>query len=159
MKKIFFMLVMLISSAVFAQSRKPALENFLNQCVLKGISSDAFVATPENCSHFYAISFSFDKEGKIDTLFYSNKINPDTKQLFNLNESLLKRIKSQNLQYKEYAAQLVLIPFYHYKISDKILNYDSGFLSSLENMIPQSVYGKPIIILKPMINPYTIHNN
>jgi hypothetical protein len=56
---------MLNQRRVFAQIKKPKLEVFLNQCVIKGMnSSSAFIQIPENFAHFYAIAFSFDKEGK-----------------------------------------------------------------------------------------------
>jgi hypothetical protein len=73
--------------------------------------------------------------------------------------SLLKDIKTKRFKYTEYAGQTVVIPFYHYNASDNFVNYETGFLTNLESMMPENIYNKPVIIFKPIINPYLKYVN
>lgn len=159
MKYLFLILGVFFTYTVFGQAKTPKLETFLNNSVLKGISGDGFSKTQKNQSYFYAIAFSFDKSGKVDTLFYSTKLDPNTKDLFKLDNSLLKRVKSHNYSFKEYASKTILVPFYHYNMSDESADYRPSFIASIENLVPEAILGKSIIILKPMVNAFNYHVN
>lgn len=151
MRNLLFICTTLISSVVFAQ-KTPKLPVFINECVIKGANGDAYLGTKKNFAHFYAIAICFDAGGKIDTLYYSTKLNSETKLLYALDNSLLKRIKTYNFKFKEYASKIVLIPFYYYNITDNSVEYKNGILNSLAHIIPEAVNGKPMIILKPIID-------
>lgn len=154
MKYLFFLLVFTSNLVVKAQNITPRLERFLIGCIKEGAKKDVYSLTKKGFVHFYAIAFSFDETGGIDSLYYSEKTNALTKELFGLNSSLLPRIKKNNFKYKEFSKKIVLVLFYHYNEPDDFINYKSGFLNSLENIIPESVSGKELIILKPIINAH-----
>lgn len=151
MRYLLFILITLISNVVLGQ-KTPKLPVFINECVTKGVSGDAYLSTKKNFAHFYAIALCFNAEGKIDTLHYSTKLNPETKRLYGLDHSLLKRIKTYNFKFKEYASKVVLIPFYYYNVTDNSVDYKNGLLNSMANLLPEAVYGKPVIVLKPVVD-------
>jgi len=142
---------MLSSSIIFGQKR-PELSDFMNNLVVKGTKEDAYNSTKKNFAHFFSIALSLDAEGKIDTLYYSSKLNPETKRIYALDNSLLKRIKKHNLKFKEYTSKIVLFSYYCYRINDNSIDYGTGFLNSISNLIPEVAYGKPLIILKPTVD-------
>ena len=119
MKYLFFIIAFFLKSVVFGQHKVPKFEKFVNELIMKGANGNAHLETKENFSHFYAIAFSFDTQGKIDTLYYSKKLNPETKKLYALDNSLLKRIKTHDIRFKEYSSKIVLVPFFYYNATDK----------------------------------------
>ncbi|TBO41124.1 hypothetical protein [Pedobacter kyonggii] len=151
MKYLLFIFVMLLSSIAFGQ-KTPKLPEFISNLVIKGTKGDAYDSTKKNFAHFFAIALSFDAEGKIDTLYYSSKLNSETKRLYALDNSLLKRIKTHNFKFNEYASKIVLFSYYCYKTTDNCIDYETGFLNSIANLIPETVYGKPLIVLKPIVD-------
>ena len=98
---------MLLNSIAHGQNA-PKLSTFITECVIKGTNGEAYKRTKKNFAHFFTIAIHFDAAGKIDTLHYSSKVNPDTKKVYSLNNSLLQRIKTYNLKFKEYALKTVL---------------------------------------------------
>lgn len=151
MRYLLFIFVILLSCVTFGQ-KTPNLPKFLSHLVVKGTKGDAYDNTKKNFAHFFAIALSFDSTGKIDTLYYSSKLDSNTRNLYSLDNSLLIRIKKYNFTYKEYASRTALIPFYFYNISDNYVDYQNGFLNNLEHLLPEAIYGKPILILKPIID-------
>lgn len=142
---------MLLSSITFGQ-KTPKLPMFISSCIVKGTKGDAYENTKKNFAHFFAIALSFDAAGKIDTLYYSRKLNPETKKIYALDSSLLKRIKTYDLNFKEYTSKLVLFSYYCYNSTDDSVDYENGFLNSVGNLIPEAVYEKPLIVLKPIVD-------
>ena len=157
MKYTLFIIAMLLNLQVYGQ-QKPKLELFINAYVAKNMNDDVYLNAKKGVVYFYAIAFSFDQKGQIDTLYYSNKLSPIINRLLKIN-SLLKDIKTKSFKYTEYAGQTVVIPFYHYNTSDNFVNYETGFLTNLESMLPENIYNKPVIIFKPIINPYLQYVN
>ena len=153
MKYLLLVLSALAYNVTFGQNKTtPNLDTFLRESILKGMSDEAKLGTKKNTAHFYTIALAFDKNGKIDTLYFSEKLNANTKLSYGLNSSLLRRLKSYNFRYREYSSQIVLIPFYHYNSSDEFIDYKTGFLDDIENLFPEVTYARPIIILKPIIS-------
>lgn len=107
MKYLLFIFVMLLNSVAFGQ-KTPKLPEFISHLVVTGTKADAYDNTKKNFAHFFTIAISFDAEGKIDTLYYSSKLNPETKKLYVLDNSLLKRIIKHNFNFKEYSSKIVL---------------------------------------------------
>lgn len=132
----------------------PNLDTFINENVLKGTSDEVKQLTKKNVAHFYTIAFEFDKTGKIDTLYFSKNLNAKTKQLYGLDNLLLKRIKKYDFHYVEYSSQIVLILFYHYNSTDECVDYKNGFLNSFEDLLPEVIKNKPVIIRKPIVNAH-----
>ncbi|GGE71350.1 hypothetical protein EV200_1163 [Pedobacter psychrotolerans] len=149
MKYLFFLLVF-ASGIASAQNTSPKIEKFFISTLEKGAKSELYSLTKKNFVYFYPIAYSFDETGGIDSLYFSEKTDTRTKELFGLNHSLLIRMKKHNYKYKELSKKIVLVLFYHYRGDDDFVDYSSGFLKSLENIIPEAVQGKDIIILKPI---------
>ncbi|MGN7990066.1 hypothetical protein ACTJKC_22185 [Pedobacter sp. 22226] len=80
MKYLLFIFIVLLGSVAFGQ-KTPKLAVYISRCLIKGASEDTYLNTKKNFAHFFAIAISFDEEGKIDTLYYSNKLNPETKNI------------------------------------------------------------------------------
>lgn len=142
---------MLLSCVTFGQ-KVPKLPEFISHLVVKGTKEGVYENTKKNFAHFFAIALSFDAEGKIDTLYYSSRLNPETKRIYALDNSLLKRIKIHNFNFKEYSSKVVLFSYYCYRITDNSLDYETGFLNNIRNLIPEVIYGKPLILLQPMVD-------
>jgi hypothetical protein len=142
---------MLLSSITFGQ-KTSKLPIFISNCVVKGAKGEAYESTKKNFAHFFALALSFDASGKIDTLYYSSKLNPETKRIYALDSSLLKRIKTYNFNFKEYASKLVLFSYYCYNSTDDSVDYENGFLNSIKNLVPDAVSGKALIILEPIVD-------
>jgi len=153
MRLLLFILCTFACNISFGQKR-PDLDTFVNENVLKGASEEVKQLAKKNVAHFYAIAFVFDKTGKIDTLYFSKSLNAETKQLYGLDNLLLKRIKKYDFHYVEYSSQTVLIPFYHYNSTDECVAYKSGFLNSFEGLLPEAIKNKPIIVRNPIINAH-----
>lgn len=151
MKYLIIITCFFYSEIVFAQ-KTPNFIAFINECVIKGIKGDAYLDAKVNSPHVFAIAFSFDAKGKIDTLYYSNKVNIATRNLFALDSSLLNRIKAFDFKFNVYANKIVLVPFFWYRITDKLIDYESGFLNDLNNILPEAINDKPVIILPPIID-------
>ncbi len=92
-------------------------------------------------------------------MFLSKRLDTEVKKIFALDDSLLKRIKQYDLIYSEFVSKIVLMPFYHYNSSDDGVSYQSGFLTSIENLVPESVLGKPLVIRKPIVNAHIPRTN
>ncbi len=142
---------MLWSNIAFGQ-KTPKLPEFISHLVVKGTKVDAYDRTKKNFAHFFAIAISFDAEGKIDTLYFSSKLNPETKKIYELDNSLLKRIRMHNFNFKEYSSKIVLFSCYCYRITDRSIDYETGFLNSVANLIPEAVHGRSLILLKPIVD-------
>jgi hypothetical protein len=151
MKYLLFIFVMLLNSVTFGQ-KTPKLPEFIRHLVVKGVKEDVYSRTKKNFAHFFSIAISFDAKGKIDTLYYSSKLNPETKKLYGLDNSLLKRIKLHNFSFKECSSKILLFSYYCYRITDHSIDYETGFLNSITDLIPEAVYGKSLILLKPIID-------
>ena len=151
MRYIIIITCIFFSGIVFAQ-KTPNFTTFINECIIKGIKGEAYLDTKVNSPHVFAIAFSFDANGKIDTLYYSRKLNTATKNLYGLDSSLLERIKALDYKFNVYANQIVLVPFFWYRITDKLIDYKSGFLNDLNNILPEAINDKPVIILPPIID-------
>ncbi|MFW0716911.1 hypothetical protein [Pedobacter sp. N23S346] len=151
MRYLLFIFVMLLSCVTLGQ-KVPKLPEFISHLIVKGTKADSYGSTKKNFAHFFAIALSFDAKCKIDTLYYSSKLNPETKRIYAVDNSLLERIKTHNFNFKEYSSTVVLFSYYSYRVTDHSIDYENGFLNSIKNLIPEMVYGKPIILLKPVVD-------
>lgn len=111
--------------------------------------------TPKDFTYLFSVTLSFDKDGKVDTVYFPAKIAENVSKTIKLDETLVKRIKDQQSVYKIYAGKLVFIVIFYYFISDDRLDYRSGFIESFENLLPDldTRLKKDWIILKPITWP------
>ena len=152
MKYLFSITLVALLNSVTHGQKTPKLPLFITECIIKGANGEAYKKTKKDFAHFFAIAIHFNDDGRIETLHYSSKLNPDTKQIYALDDSLLQRIKTYNFKCKEYALKTVLFTYYCYNGTDDSVAYENGFLSNIENLIPEVVYDKSLIILKPIVD-------
>lgn len=140
--------------------RKGDIRYMLTHLITKNAEKRTALADgPENYAYFFSITLSFDDAGKIDNVYFSKNRPKNVTDLLSLNESLIKKIKEQNLVFRQYASKLVLIPFFYHGHYAKTLDYSSGFLKSIENLLPVVDYPmskKSWIILDTMVNTFAV---
>lgn len=158
MKNIPIILLILSSGFSFAQTKKPSFEKILDYYCGKS-TSEKIYDTPKNYAHVYSIGISFDEKGLIDTLYFPEKINQNTKEIFQLDNRKIKLFKSIAIPYTEYANKIVIVPMYHYNAGDNIMDYKSTFLINLENMFPRINSSKTIILHQPIVQTFIRHVN
>ena len=127
MKNSPIILLLLLCNLCFAQTKKPSFEKVLDYYCGKS-TSDKLYDTPQNFVYIYSLGLSFNEKGLIDTVYFSDHINPITKEIFQLDERKIKIFKSIKIAFKEYADKIVIIPMFHYNMKDSVVDYKSKFL-------------------------------
>ncbi len=158
MKKISIFLLLLLSNFCFAQTKKPTFEKVLDYYCYK-TTSDKLYDTPKNFVHVYSLAISFNEKGLIDTLYFSEKVNQNTKEIFQLDNRKVKTFKSIKIPFEEYANKIVVIPMYHFNAKDSMVDYESKFLKDLENIFPEINSSKRIILHQPIVQDFVRHIN
>lgn len=161
MKKstIILFLLILTHSFCFSQTKKPSFEKVLDYYCGKSTSNKLY-DTPQNFVYIYSLGLSFNENGLIDTVYFSDHINPITKEIFQLDERKIKIFKSIKIAFKEYANKIVIIPMYHYNMKDSLIDYKSKFLVDFENLFPKiDRLLKPIILHQPVTQGFVRHIN
>lgn len=161
MKKIITLLLVFVCFFCHAQEKK--IQNdirlVINKVIIKHLDNKLLAATPTDFVHLYSITIAFDKAGKIKNVYFPEEVSSETNRVIRLDTILIRKIKSLNVTYEQYASKLVLIPFFHYRTTDKGINYNSGFLNALENLQPKLDNGKDQIewvVLNIVINPFNL---
>lgn len=141
-----------------AQEKKQGnVSAMVNYVLSKNMNKDALMASPEGMAYFFTVTLVFDTQGKIDTGFYSKNLNVNVEQVMGLNPSLIRKIKEQDVVYKLYASKVVVIPILFYRYTDTKINYNTGFIKAIQNLLPNDnpkLLGKPWVILDPVLNPF-----
>lgn len=160
MKKstIILFLLILTHSFCFSQTKRPSFEKVLDYYCAKS-TSDKIYDTPQNFVHIYSLAISFNEQGLIDTLYFSDKINPETKEIFQLDNRKVKIFKAIKIPFKEYANKIIIVPMYHVNAKDNMVDYKSNFLRDLPNIFPKFNSSKPIILHQPIVNEFIRHIN
>lgn len=112
--------------------------------------------TPRGTAYLFSITLSFDKNGKVDSVHYPKKIPENVRKVMKLDLGLAKRIKDQNAIYEIYANKMVFIPILYRNLYDGKLDYQSGFLESFQNLLPNinipSI--KQWVVIDPLIETF-----
>lgn len=159
-----FLLVLLtICQVCSAQEKKQGkVSAMVNYVLSKNLNGDALMDSPKGTAYIFTITLVFDGNGKIDTGFYSKNLNKKTEKIMGLNPSLIRKIKEQDILYKLYASKVVVVPIFFYRTTDTGIDYNSGFINAIENLLPSDepkLWGKPWVILDPVINPFSENIN
>lgn len=159
MKKLPIILFLLSYSFCIAQTKKPSFDKVLDYYCAKTTSNKIY-DTPQNFVHIYSLAISFNEAGLIDTLYFPDKINPETKEIFQLDNRKVKAFKAIKITFKEYANKIVIIPMFHYNMKDSVMDYKSKFLVDYENLFPKiDTLLKPIILHQPIAQGFIRHIN
>jgi hypothetical protein len=161
MKKIFTILLILCFNICLAQNKiiSGDIRYRVSYAITKNIDIGLLSKTPKNFAYLFSVALSFNKNGKIDTAYFSKNIDLTLSKVMGLNSSLVSKIKSMNLEYTNYSSKVVIIPFLWYNQSDYCIDYHTGFLKQFENIFPHlnnEHANKSYIVLDPMINPFTL---
>ncbi|SES23237.1 hypothetical protein [Pedobacter rhizosphaerae] len=161
MKKIITLLLLSISFFCHAQEKKKQndIRLAINKVIIKHLDNKLLSATPTDFVHLYSITIAFDKAGKIKDVYFPKEVSNETIRAIRLDSVLIEKIKSLNVTYQQYASKLVLIPFFHYRTTDKGINYNSGFLNAIENLQPKvdnSKDQRDWVVLNVVINPFNL---
>lgn len=160
LKNTLILLLALSGPLCFAQypSKQVDIRQVITSIIIKNIDRGKYDTTPENTAYLFSVMLSFNELGRVDTVFFSKNSDKQLVDVMRLDENLVKRIKSANIEYQNYSSKLVLIPLFFYNSKEDGVNYYSGFLKSLENLFPdfkKNPPKKPIVILDPLLNPFT----
>jgi len=122
-----------------------------------GTNKHALVDGPTDYAYFFSVTLSIDEIGKIENVYFSKSLPKNLVDFLGTPSGLLAKINAANLECKEYASKLVLIPFFYYRMDSSVIDYRSGFLKSMENLLPtvdDKMSQKSWIILDTMINSF-----
>jgi len=158
LKNPIILLLLLLPSFCFAQTSKPSFDKVLDYYCSKS-TSDKIYDTPKNYAHVYSIGVSFNEKGLIDTLYFPEKIDQNTKEIFQLDNRKIKIFKSIEIPFQEYANKIIIIPMYHYNAKDSMMDYKSNFLKDFGNIFPKINSSKAIILHQPIVNVFVRHIN
>ncbi len=138
--------------------KKDDIRNKLTYLISRnGTDKYALINGPQNYAYFFSITLSFDDSGKVDAVYFSKNRPQNLDSFLGSNISLQEKIKGLDLTYKQYASKLVLIPFFYYRLGDNTLDYKSGFLKSIEGLLPEVGYQmskKSWVVLDTMTNTF-----
>ncbi|WP_293784862.1 hypothetical protein [uncultured Pedobacter sp.] len=154
-------ILIFLSLGVFicqAQEKKPSFEKVIEYYLFKS-TSDRLFDTKENHAYIYSMGISFNTNGLIDTLYFSDRIDPEVRDIFMLDSRKVKLFKSITIPFKEYANKIVVLTFYHYNSKDGMLDYSSGLLKQLEKLYPIINSSKPIVLYQPIVHGFIKHIN
>lgn len=159
----FLVIFLTVCQVCLAQQKKQGkVSAMVNYVLSKNLNGDALMKSPKGTAYIFTITLVFDRNGKVDTGFYSKNLNKKTETIMGLNPSLIRKIKEQDILYKLYASKVVVVPIFFYRTTDTGVDYNTGFINSIENLLPSNepkLSDKPWIILDPVINPFSEHIN
>ncbi|RZK36602.1 MAG: hypothetical protein EOO90_27050 [Pedobacter sp.] len=158
MKNLPIILLLISCSFCVAQTKKPSFEKVLDYYCAKS-TSDKIYDTPQNSVHIYSLAISFNEEGLIDTLYFPDKINPETRDIFHLDNRKVKLFKTIKIPFKEYANKVLIIPMYHFNAKDSLVDYKFNFLKDFINIFPKINSPKPIVLHQPIVQDFVRHIN
>ncbi len=146
-----------------AQEKKEInIKPIIIDALTKHLDKDLLGHTPKDFVYLFSITLSFNEFGKIDSVYFPKSISKNVSEVMKLNAELVRKIKSKNLAYKQYATKLVFIPLMYKRVGNTGINYDSGFLTAIENLLPNintKVSKKTWINLDFTIVPFSLHTN
>ena len=119
-----------------------------------------YLQTPRDSAYLFSIALSFDPVGKVDTVYFSDKLPPSTKQILGLNDKLIDLIKHEDLSRFNHRNEIVLFPILFIQTLDLSIKIRPGtFLSDYLNLWPKfgsAIENKKLTLLDPYINRYGI---
>jgi len=155
--KLILLLLLFVSQIGLAQEN-PKIGDIrlrISKAITLNTDKELLGKTPKGYVYLFSVTLSFDDAGKIDTVYFPQKIDERINKVMKLSSALVKRIKDQNSVYKIYSSKFVFIPVFYHNMDDDIIDYRSGFLDSFEKMLPNvNLPTKQWVILKPLIEQF-----
>ena len=114
------------------------------------------MATPTNHMYVFTISLSFNAAGKVDTVYFSDPMSENLKQIINTDQDLTSSFNTIDFK-KEFANKLVIFPIVFKRIEDWHIVNTEEFLNGFVQLWPKLKSKdklKQVVFLKPLINRY-----
>ena len=179
MKKLILIIVLLIRNVAlgYAQEKGHAIlppdsisindqkepDDILQFAIIKTIGKHLdlklLLETPEHHSHIMSIAVVINKEGKIDKVYFSEKMSPDFKKIIKPDAELIHKLRDIPLKFPKYKEKIVILPILFKRMQDASLDYESSFLNDFENIWPSfdvKDKNKQIVLLRPYINIFSL---
>jgi len=128
------------------------------KAIARHLDGDLLHQTPKDYAYIVSLTLSFNKDGKIDTIYFSKDMNKNLLNILKPGSELTRKISDLGLVCPQYKGKLVLFPVIYKRLDDQALKYESQFLAGFENLWPefgQADQKKEIVFLKPYVNTFT----
>jgi hypothetical protein len=120
------------------------------------MNSKRLFGTPKDNAHVFSLSLSFNLNGKVDTVYLSDKMPSRLKEIIIVGPELTKALDSIDFS-KEFRNKIVILPIVLKRWEDQRIENSIAFFNEFSTIWP-SLNGtdkfKQIIVLDPFINTY-----
>jgi hypothetical protein len=110
----------------------------------------------KNHAYVFSISLSFNAEGKIDTVYFSDKMSINLKEIIKPSESLSDSLRTIDFK-NQFTGKILLLPIIIKRYEDREINNASDFLTEFALFWPNFKIedkSKQVVFLEPFINRY-----
>jgi len=118
---------------------------------------DRLNETPSEHVYIFSITLSFNAAGKVDTVYFSDNMTENLKQIVNADQDMTKAANLIDFK-KEYANKLVILPIILKRARGWRINNQDEFINGIVTMWPKLKLAhklKPVVFLDPYVNYYT----
>lgn len=112
--------------------------------------------SPKNHAYVFTISLAFNAEGKIDTIYFSDKMSKKLNEIIEPSSSLSKKLGAIDFK-GEFINKLVLLPIVVKRYDAQEIDNASDFLNEFMAFWPKldgADKTKELVLLDPFINLY-----
>lgn len=135
------------------------IRELIMNIIAKHSDRNLLYKTKKGHSYMMSVTVSFNIEGKIDTVYFSNNMSSDLKAIIRPNPELIQKFRSLRFTFPQYKGKLAMFLVIFKQEGDNVLDYDSQFLNGFNNLWPEfspKDSNTPIILLKSYLNEFII---
>lgn len=117
---------------------------------------DRLFESPKNHAYVFSISLSFNSEGEIDTVYFSNKMSNNLKEIIKPSESLSDSLRTIDFK-NQFTGKILLLPIIIKRLEDREIDNAPDFLTEFTAFWPNFKIedkSKQVVFLEPFINRY-----
>jgi hypothetical protein len=122
----------------------------------KHMNLDKLNETPSEHVYIFSITLSFNAAGKVDTVYFSDNMTENLKQIVNADQDMTKAANLIDFK-KEFANKLVILPVILKRAGDWRINNQDEFIKGITTIWPKLKSKdklKPAVFLDPYVNYY-----
>nr|WP_068892362.1 hypothetical protein [Pedobacter panaciterrae] len=123
----------------------------------KHMDFDLLKDLPKNYVHVISASIVIDSGGRIDMVYFPERMSDDLKKIIKPGAELISKLKKIQIKFTEFRGKIAVFPILYKRIEDTSLDYKSSFLNDFENLWPVFDYKdqkKQIVLLSPYLNGF-----
>ena len=123
----------------------------------KHMNLDRLIETPSEHVYIFSITLSFNATGKVDTVYFSDIMSGNLKQIVNSDLDMTKAANLIDFK-KKFANKLVILPIILKRARDWRINNQDEFINGILTIWPKLKLEdklKPVVFLDPYVNYYT----